>query len=60
MVLRLNRELVKVLEAADIRERLTALDVEPWPSTPEQLGELLRAEIARYETIARSARLPRQ
>ncbi len=60
MVLRLNRELVKVLEAADIRERLAALDIEPWPGTPEQLGELLRAEIARNETIARSARLTKQ
>ena len=60
IVLRLNRELVKALESADIRERLAALDVEPWPGSPEQLGELLRAEIARYETIARNARLPRQ
>jgi tripartite-type tricarboxylate transporter receptor subunit TctC len=60
IVLRLNRELVKVLEAADIRERLAALDVEPWPGTPEQLGELLRAEIARNESIARSARLAKQ
>jgi len=36
------------------------LDVEPWPSTPEQLGDFLRAEVARYETIVRSARLPKQ
>jgi tripartite-type tricarboxylate transporter receptor subunit TctC len=60
IVSRLNRELVKVLEALDIRERLAALDVEPWPGTPEQLGELLRAEIARNETIVRSARLTKQ
>jgi tripartite-type tricarboxylate transporter receptor subunit TctC len=60
IVSRLSRELVKVLEAADIRERLAALDVEPWPGTQEQLGELLRAEIARNETIARSARLAKQ
>jgi tripartite-type tricarboxylate transporter receptor subunit TctC len=60
IVLRLNRELVRALEAPDIRERLTALDVEPWPGTPEQLGELLRADIERYATIVRSAGLPRQ
>jgi tripartite-type tricarboxylate transporter receptor subunit TctC len=60
IVVRLNRELVKVLESADIRERLAALDVEPWPSTPEQLGELLRTEIARNEIIVRSARLTKQ
>jgi tripartite-type tricarboxylate transporter receptor subunit TctC len=60
IVSRLNRELVKALEAPDIRERLLALDVEPWPGTPEQLGELLRADIERYGAIVRSARLPRQ
>jgi tripartite-type tricarboxylate transporter receptor subunit TctC len=60
IVLRLNRELVRALEAPDIRERLSALDVEPWPGTPEQLGELLRVDIARYGTIVRSAGLPRQ
>lgn len=60
IVSRLSRELTKVLEAPDIRERLAALDVEPWPGTPEQLGELLRTEIARNEIIVRSARLPKQ
>ena len=60
IVSRLNRETLKALEAPNIRERLAALDVEPWPSTPEQLGDFLRAEIARYETIVRSARLPKQ
>jgi len=60
IVSRLNRETLKALDAPDVRERLAALDVEPWPSTPEQLGDFLRAEIARYETIVRSARLPKQ
>jgi len=60
IVSRLNRETLKALEAPDIRERLATLDVEPWPSTPEQLGDFLRVEIARYETIVRSARLPKQ
>jgi tripartite-type tricarboxylate transporter receptor subunit TctC len=60
IVLRLNRELVKVLEAPEMRERLTVQGVEPWPGTPEQLGELLRADIVTYGTIARSAGLPKQ
>ena len=60
IVSRLNRELVRALEAPDIRERLLALDVEPWPGTPEQLGELLRTDIARFGAIVRSAGLPRQ
>jgi len=60
IVSRLGRELVKALEAQDLRERLTALGVDPWPGTPEQLGKLLREDIERYGTIVRSAGLPRQ
>jgi tripartite-type tricarboxylate transporter receptor subunit TctC len=60
IVSRLNRELVRALEAPDMRERLTALGVDPWPGTPEQLGELLRADIETYGKIVRSAGLPRQ
>ena len=60
IVLRLNRELVKALESPDIRGRLAGLDTEPWPSTPEELGELLRVDIERYGTIVRSAGLAKQ
>jgi len=60
IVLRLSRELVRALEAPDIRDRLAALDVEPWPGTAEELAELLRADIARFGTIVRSAGVPRQ
>jgi len=60
LIQRLNRELVKVLESPDIKERLAAMGVEPWPGTPEQLGELLRLDIGRYGTIVRAAGLPRQ
>jgi tripartite-type tricarboxylate transporter receptor subunit TctC len=57
IVTRLNRELVKALEAADLRDQLAAQGVDPWPGTPEQLGELLRTDIDRYGTIARNAGL---
>ena len=60
IVLRLNRELVRVLEAPDMRERLTVQGVEPWPGTPEQLGELLRADIETYGAVVRNAGLPKQ
>jgi len=60
IVSRLNRELVRALESADIRERLTALGVEPWPGTAEQLGKLLREDIERYGAVVRSAGVPKQ
>jgi tripartite-type tricarboxylate transporter receptor subunit TctC len=60
IVSRLSRELVKVLEAPDVRDQLAAQGVDPWPGTPEQLGDLLRADMERYAVIVRSAGLPRQ
>jgi tripartite-type tricarboxylate transporter receptor subunit TctC len=60
IVARLNRELVKALESRDLRERLIAIGVEPWPGSAEQLGELLRADIERYGAVVRAAGLPKQ
>jgi tripartite-type tricarboxylate transporter receptor subunit TctC len=60
IVSRLSRELIRALEAPDVREKLAALGVDPWPGTPEQLRELLIADIGRYGQIARAAGLPQQ
>jgi tripartite-type tricarboxylate transporter receptor subunit TctC len=60
IVARLAREIAKTLEMADVRERLSALGVDAWPGTPEQLRDLLAAEIERYGQVVRAARLPRQ
>jgi len=60
IVVRLNRELVKALETPDLRERLAAIGVDPWPGTSEQLGELLRTEIETFGRVVRAANLPRQ
>ena len=60
IVSRLSGELIKVLEMADVRERLTAQGVEPWPGTPDELRELLRADIERFGQVVRTAGLPRQ
>lgn len=60
LVNRLSTELVKALESPDIRDRLTAMGVEPWPGGPEQLAALLRADIERYGAVARAANLPKQ
>ena len=60
VVTRLNQELLRALDAPDIRERLTSMGVDAWPGSPEQLGELLRTEIDRYKAVARGAGLQRQ
>ena len=60
IVSRLARELIKVLETPDVREKLKALDVDAWPGTSEQLRELLATDIERYGKVVRAAGLPKQ
>jgi len=60
IVSKLSLEVVKALGTPELRERLQASGVDPWPGTPEQMAELLRTETARYAEIVRSAGLPRE
>lgn len=60
IVSRLHREIQRALESPGLREQLSAMGVDPWPGTPEQLGQLLRTDIKLYGDIARSAGLPKQ
>ena len=60
IIARLNREVTKALEAPDMRERLATAGIDPWPGTPDQMGNLLRSETARYAVIIRAAGLPRE
>ena len=57
IVLRLNREINRALDAPDLRERLSAAGVDPWPGTPDDLARLVTNETARYAGIAKKAGL---
>ena len=52
---KLNADLVKVLADADLKRRYADLGVEPVSSTPEFLGEFVRAEAARYAKLIKEA-----
>ena len=54
IVARLSREIIKALESPDLRERLAAMGVEPWPGTPDELASLVRGETARYANLIKS------
>ena len=54
IVARLSREIIKALESPDLRERLAAMGVEPWPGTPDELANLVRSETARYANLIKS------
>jgi tripartite-type tricarboxylate transporter receptor subunit TctC len=54
VVKRLNETQVAVLTTPDLREKLSGEAVEPWPMTPEQFGEYIRAEVARWTALAKA------
>jgi tripartite-type tricarboxylate transporter receptor subunit TctC len=52
---RLNTEIVKVLNSADVKDRFAKQGVEVRTSTPEQFGEFVRAEVGRWAKVIRDA-----
>ena len=49
----LNDSLNSVLSAPDLRDKLAAEAVDPWPMTPEAFGRFIREDIARWTRVAR-------
>lgn len=48
---KLNAEIVRILNLPDVRERLIGIGAEPVGNTPEQFGEYLRSEIAKWAKV---------
>jgi tripartite-type tricarboxylate transporter receptor subunit TctC len=57
LVGRIQRDVARIVNQADNRERLIGLGVDIVANTPEEFGAYLRAEIARYSQIVKSAGL---
>jgi len=54
---RLNETLNASLTGADLREKLAAEAVEPWPMSPEQFAAFVREDIARWTRVARDRKI---
>ena len=54
VVARLNETQVAVLKAPDLAEKLAGEAVEPWPMSPDQFGQYIRSEIARWTALAKA------
>src|SRR5229473_2590488 len=50
---RLNAEINKALASPALQERLSGEAIEPMPMTPDQFGNFIRADIARWSALAR-------
>jgi tripartite-type tricarboxylate transporter receptor subunit TctC len=57
---RLTEAAFKAVNSADVRKRLAEQGVDPGASTPEQLAERTRAEIAKWGKVVKEAKLPVQ
>ena len=52
---KLNTEILAVLQTADAKAKLNADGSEPVGSTPGRLGEVMKAEFARWGPLVREA-----
>jgi len=55
IVRRLQGEIAKILQIPEIRERMTAIGIDPIGGTPEELAAQLRADLIRWTKVARTA-----
>ena len=55
IIARLNAEVVKALNDAGLRERFLGLGADPAPSTPEECGAHIKAEVAKWGAIIKAS-----
>jgi tripartite-type tricarboxylate transporter receptor subunit TctC len=55
IVNRLNGELVKIMHAPELKERLAATGTDPLTSTPEEFADYIKREIAKWGEVVRKA-----
>ena len=55
VISRIQAELVKVVAMPDVRERMVSLGMEVAGSTPEELGALVKSDIAKWSKVIKEA-----
>jgi tripartite-type tricarboxylate transporter receptor subunit TctC len=55
VVMKLNRDIVAVLNVPELRERLQNEGAEPVGNTPEQFGDFIRTEIVKWAKVFKAA-----
>jgi len=51
LVLKINADIAAALAAPDVKDRLAASGADPAPTTPEELGNLVREEVAKWAKV---------
>ena len=56
-VARLNREINKLIVAPELKEKLSAEALEPMPMSPEQFGEYMKDDIAKWSKLVKARKI---
>lgn len=54
-----HREILRIVELPDVRQRLTAASYELAPNTPEAFAGLIRTEVDKWAKVIRDAKIPK-
>jgi tripartite-type tricarboxylate transporter receptor subunit TctC len=57
LVKRLNGEINKLIVAPELREKLSAEALEPMPMSPEQFGDYMKNDIAKWEQLVKTRKI---
>jgi tripartite-type tricarboxylate transporter receptor subunit TctC len=57
IVARLNSEINKLIVAPDLKEKLSGEALEPMPMSPEQFGEYIKNDIAKWSKLAKARKI---
>ena len=60
IVTRLNTELVEIMQAADMHDKMIAQGAEPMTNTPEQFAAYIRSEIGKWAAVVKQAGIAAQ
>jgi tripartite-type tricarboxylate transporter receptor subunit TctC len=55
IIAQLQTEVAKVLDSADVREKLASVGAEPYKTSPEQFGSMIKSELPRWAQIVKDA-----
>ncbi len=55
LISRLNSEIIKAINASDTQQRFNTAGVDPMTSTPEQFGQFIKSEAARFGKVIKEA-----
>ena len=50
----LNTEINKAIQSPELKERLSSEAIQPMPMSPEQFGQYIKDDIARWSKIAKA------